>query len=53
MDETDKDISLLVVIPKQVPYIEIEGRDEIAKMTRYGTRDVINNLVLSQCNAGQ
>jgi len=51
MDETDKDISLLLVTPGETPYIQIEGRDGIASMYRYKTQDVINNLLLSQCNA--
>ena len=51
MDETDKDISLLLVTPGETPYIQIEGRDGIASMYRYKTQDVINNILLSQCNA--
>jgi hypothetical protein len=51
MDETDKDISLLMVIPGDTPYVEIRGRDGIKKINRYGTEDVINNIILGQCNS--
>lgn len=51
MDETDKDISLLLVpTGENLPYVEIESRDEVKKMNRYGKQDVISNIILSQCN---
>jgi hypothetical protein len=50
MDETDKDVSLLSTATS-VPYmVKVLHRDDIKSMQRYGSKDVLNTMLLHDCD---